>query len=80
MDGALSELNNVGEPSTVGLKKLSKSSDDTFERRNKSYSKVLDAQIEWIRLHGQDTDSAETAAAYDKWKAKSAWHEKEFGW
>ena len=66
------------DPGSTG-KKLSKSNDDTLERRNKSYNKVLDAQIEWIRLRGEGKFDAETAA-YDKWKAKSAWHEKEFGW
>lgn len=60
-------------------KKLSKSDDDTLERRNKSYEKVLDLQIDYIRKvqHGR-FDGIPTAL--HKWKSKSEWHEKEFGW
>lgn len=68
----------TGDPGVQG-KKLSKSDDDTLERRNKSYEKVLDAQIAWIRIKGQGKFDGETEA-YSRWKAKSAWHEKEFGW
>lgn len=61
-------------------KKLSKSgNDDTLERRNKSYEKVLDAQIAWIKIQGQGKFDGETEA-YNRWKGRAAWHEKEFGW
>jgi hypothetical protein len=63
----------------VGGKKLSKSNDDTLERRNKSYEKVLDLQIRYIQAmqQGLFDDQANRLA---RWKAKSEWHEKEFGW
>lgn len=60
-------------------KKLSKSSDDTLERRNKSYEKLLDLQIAWIIIKGEGKSDDE-AEAYSRWRAKSAWHEREFGW
>lgn len=66
------------DPGSTG-KKLSKSNDDTLERRNKSYEKVLDAQIAWIKIQGQGKFDGETEAL-SRWKSKSAWHEKEFGW
>lgn len=60
-------------------KKLSKSDDDTLERRNKSYEKVLDLQIAFIRAR-QDGLFDAIDERRDRWKAKSQWHEKEFGW
>ena len=66
------------DPGSTG-KKLSKSSDDTLERRNKSYQKVLDLQIAWISTRGEGKFDDE-AEAYSRWRAKSAWHEREFGW
>lgn len=66
------------DPGSSG-KKLSKSDDDTLERRNKSYEKVLDLQILYIhRVQSGHFD--EIANALYRWKSKSAWHEKEFGW
>jgi hypothetical protein len=60
-------------------KKLSKSNDDTLERRNKSYEKVLDLQIKYIRAR-QMGHFDEIPNALFRWKSKSEWHEKEFGW
>jgi hypothetical protein len=66
------------DPGSKG-KKLSKSDDDTLERRNKSFEKVLDLQIKYIRAFQEGLfDEVENAKA--RWKAKSQWHEKEFGW
>jgi hypothetical protein len=64
----------------VGGKKLSKSdSDDKLEARNKSYGKVLDLQIKYIRaFQGGLFDEVESAKF--RWLQKSEWHEKEFGW
>lgn len=60
-------------------KKLSKSDDDSLERRNKSYEKVLDLQISYIKARQEGLfDSIEDRRI--RWKAKSEWHEKEFGW
>jgi hypothetical protein len=74
------------DPGVTG-KKLSKSNDDTLERRNKSYEKVLDAQIAWIRASQSWTPDStcvdgvwEVETLHTKWKKKSEWHEKEFGW
>lgn len=66
------------DPGVQGTK-LSKSADDTLERRNKSYNKVLDAQNAYLKIRGQGKFDGETEALA-RWKAKSAWHEKEFGW
>lgn len=66
------------DPGVQGAK-LSKSSDDTLERRNKSYNKVLDAQNAYLNIKGKGKFDGETEAL-SRWKAKSAWHEKEFGW
>lgn len=63
----------------VSGKKLSKSDDDTLERRNKSYEKVLDLQILYIR-RVQSGQFDEIPNALHRWKSKSEWHEKEFGW
>ena len=67
------------DPGVQG-KKLSKSDDDAkLAARNKSYEKVLDAQIAWIRE--SKWGCADMAEGYkQRWKKKSAWHEKEFGW
>lgn len=66
------------DPGVTG-KKLSKSDDDTLERRNKSYTKVLDAQIAWLRE--RNWGCADMAEGYkEAWKKKSFYHEKEFGW
>lgn len=62
----------------VSGKKLSKSDDNATEERNKSYSKVLDAQINWIKAH--QTNDPETEDLKVRWEKKLAWHEKEFGW
>lgn len=64
----------------VSGKKLSKSggSEEALEARNKSYGKVLDAQIAWLKIRGQGKFDGETEAL-NRWKSKSAWHEKEFG-
>lgn len=68
------------DPGLTG-RKLSKSGDaaDTLDRRNKSYGKVLDTQIAYIRTV-QEGKFDEVPTALHKWKAKSEWHEKEFGW
>ncbi len=66
------------DPGVQG-EKLSKSSDDTLERRNKSYNKVLDAQNAYLKIRGQGKFDGETEAL-SRWRAKSQWHEKEFGW
>ena len=65
------------DPGVQG-EKLSKSSDDTLERRNKSYEKVIDTQIAWIRA--LRNKSADTGDLYVRYLKKSEWHEKEFGW
>lgn len=66
------------DPGVKGTK-LSKSGDNSLEQRNKSYSKVLDAQIAYLKIRGRGKFDGETEAL-SRWKAKSAWHEKEFGW
>jgi hypothetical protein len=65
------------DPGITG-KKLSKSDDDKLEKRNKSYEKVMNLQIDWIRAHQAGSPDADTLR--DKWLAKSQWHEKEHGW
>jgi hypothetical protein len=65
--------------------KLSKSdSGEKLEARNKSYEKVLDAQIAWIRA-AQSIDvipvtELTEAQLLGRYRKKSEWHEKEFGW
>ena len=59
-------------------KKLSKSNDNTLELRNKSYSKVLDMEIDWIRAVQEGSPNASDLKV--KWQRKSEWHHKEFGW
>lgn len=59
-------------------KKMSKSSDNTLELRNKSYSKVLNTQIDYIRALQEG--SPEAPELLVRWHKKSEWHEKEFGW
>ena len=66
------------DPGSTG-KKLSKSGDNALEERNKSYNKVLDLQIAWIRIRGEGKFDGE-AEAYSRWRAKSEWHEKTYGW
>lgn len=61
----------MADPGVRG-KKLSKSSDDALERRNRSMDKVLDAMIAWCR-----SGSAEDAEA---WEKRSLEHERQFGW
>lgn len=61
-------------------KKLSKSdSGDKLEARNKSFEKVLDLQIAYIRTVQQGKFDAQPTALY-RWKSKAEWHEKEHGW
>lgn len=55
--------------------KLSKSGDNGVEERNKSYNKVLDAQINWIRASEDEADEL-----LIRWKKKSEWHEATYGW
>ncbi len=60
----------------VSGKKLSKSdSEVTLEARNKSFNKVLDAQIAYLRAEGD-----EFYELRERWLKKSEWHEKEYGW
>lgn len=70
----------MGDPGVSG-KKLSKSG-DTEEKlavRNKSFEKVLDLQIAYVRMmQAGKFDGIPTAR--HRWKAKAEWHEKEFGW
>lgn len=66
------------DPGTGGPK-LSKSGDNRLEERNKSYNKVLDAQIAWMYERRRGClDMADEL--FIRWKKKSEWHEKEFGW
>lgn len=67
------------DPGTGG-KKLSKSdSEAQLEARNKSYGKVIDAQIVWMyEKRGGCADMA--AELRIRWLKKSEWHEKTFGW
>lgn len=70
----------VSEDPGTGGPKLSKSdSGAVLEARNKSYEKVLNAFIAWHyeRRRGC-ADMADEL--YVRWKKKSEWHEKEFGW
>lgn len=68
------------DPGTGGPK-LSKSGDatDKLYQRNKSYNKVLDAQIAWMyeRRRGC-VDMADELRV--RWIKKSEWHEKTYGW
>lgn len=68
-----------GDPG-IGGKKLSKSdSEAQLEARNKSYNKVLDIQIEWMKERKFGClDIADALRV--RWLKKSEWHEKEFGW
>jgi len=66
------------DPGVQGTK-LSKSGDNGLEERNKSYEKVLDAQILWIRAR-QEGKFDEIPNALIRWQKKSEWHEKTFGW
>lgn len=65
------------DPGVQGAK-LSKSGDNKLEDRNKSYNKVMDAQVNWIRaIINKQPDAADL---HIRWQKKSEWHEKEFGW
>lgn len=66
------------DPGVQGTK-LSKSGSNGLEERNKSYEKVLDLQILYIRAR-QEGMFDEIPDALVRWKKKSEWHEKEFGW
>jgi hypothetical protein len=67
------------DPGTGG-KKLSKSdSEEKLIARNKSYLKVLDLQMKYIRAQ-QMGHFDEIPNAKFRWLQKSEWHEKEFGW
>lgn len=67
------------DPGTGG-KKLSKSdSEAQLDARNKSYNKVVDLQAIYIR-RVESGQFDEIPNALFRWKNKSAWHEKEFGW
>lgn len=59
-------------------KKLSKSSDDTLERRNRSMEKVLDAMIAWVRSVQSGAEDAEEKLA--AWEKRSLEHARQFGW
>jgi hypothetical protein len=64
----------------VSGEKLSKSdSGEALAARNKSYEKVLDAQNAYLRIRGRGRFDGETEAL-SRWRAKSAWHEKTYGW
>lgn len=66
------------DPGTGG-KKLSKSDSEVrLEERNKSYNKILDAEINWIRAEREGLSDAEELRL--RWQKKAEWHEKEFGW
>lgn len=66
------------DPGVAGAK-LSKSGDNGLEERNKSYNKVLDAQIAWMyeRRRGCADMAAEMRV---RWLKKSEWHGKTYGW
>lgn len=67
------------DPGVSGAK-LSKSDGEAqLDARNKSFNKVLDAQIAYIKIRGQGKFDGETEALA-RWRNKSQWHEKEFGW
>lgn len=61
----------------VSGKKLSKSGDGGLEARNKSYEKVLDLEIAWIRAEREGLSDAEELRI--RWQKKAEWHEKEYG-
>lgn len=69
-------MSNEVDPGVSG-KKLSKTDDGNLALRNKSYGKVLDAQINWIRAH--QAVSPDALELKVRWQKKSEWHEKEFG-
>lgn len=66
------------DPGSTG-KKLSKSGDNSLEERNKSYNKVLDLQITYIKRK-QSGQFDEIPNALFRWKQKAEWHEKTYGW
>lgn len=67
------------DPGTGGDKLSKSDSGAALEARNKSYNKVLDAQIAWMNERkGGCLDMAEDLRI--RWRKKSEWHEKEFGW
>jgi len=63
----------------VGGPKMSKSGGNGAEERNKSYEKVLDLQATYIR-RVQSGQFDEIPNALFRWKQKSAWHERTYGW
>lgn len=66
------------DPGTGGDKLSKSDSGAALLARNKSYDKVLTAEINYIRsvLTGEgDYDDL-----YERWIKKAEWHEKEFGW
>jgi hypothetical protein len=65
------------DPGIQGAK-LSKSGDNGLEDRNKSYEKVLDAEIAWIRAEQAGLSDAEELRI--KWHKKAEWHERTYGW
>lgn len=68
------------DPGCTG-KKLSKSGgeDAKLIARNKSYLKVLELQMKYIRAQ-QSGQFDEIPNAKFRWLQKAEWHEKEFGW
>lgn len=65
------------DPGVIG-KKLSKSDNLGLELRNKSFNKVQDAQINYIRAH--QAGSSDAPELHERWMKKVEWHEKEFGY
>lgn len=63
----------------IGGPKLSKSGSSNLEERNKSYNKVMDAEIAWHRERKYGClDLADELRV--RWKKKAEWHEKMYGW
>lgn len=62
----------------IGGPKLSKSNDNTLEERNKSYEKMLDAEIAWIRSEVAGLSDAEELRL--RWEKKCEYHERTYGW
>lgn len=62
----------------VGGPKLSKSGSGNIAERNKSYEKVLDTMIEYVKAKQAGLDTADDLLV--RWEKKSVWHLKEYGW
>jgi len=67
------------DPGSTGTKLSKSGGDDKIIARNKSYLKVLELQMTYLR-RVQSGHFDEIPNALFRWKQKAEWHEKEHGW